>query len=182
MEIVLLERVPNLGQMGDVVKVRQGYARNFLLPRNKALRATKANLERFQQQKAQLEATNLERKKDAEALAPRLDGKVFVLLRQASEKGQLYGSVSARDISEAVTNQGVTINKGQVSLDVAIKTLGLHPVKVVLHADVLATITINIARSEAEAEMQAKGDAASSAPVEEENPYQEEYVEENPEA
>ncbi len=156
MEIILLERIEKLGQMGDVVKVRPGYARNFLLPQKKAMRATKQNMAHFENQRAELEAENLERRKDAEAVAEKLDGMGVVLIRQAGESGQLYGSVSARDIAEAVTEKGVTIARRQVSMDNVIKTLGMHPIKVVLHPEVTVSVTANVARSEDEAETQAK--------------------------
>lgn len=164
MEIILLERIEKLGQMGDLVKVRPGYARNFLLPRKKALRATKQNIAYFETQKAQLEATNLKRKQEAEAVAEKLDGLSVVLIRQAGESGQLYGSVTARDIAGAVVAAGFTIGRDQVRLDVAIKSLGLLDVRVVLHPEVSVKININIARSQDEAEMQAeRGGAVTQA-------------------
>ncbi len=158
MQVILLERVEKLGQMGDEVKVKDGFARNFLLPQKKALRATKANREYFTVQKAQLEATNLERKKDAEAVSTKLAGKTFVLLRQAGDRGQLYGSVSPRDIADVITAGGFTVSRTQVPLDKAIKNIGLVPVAVVLHPEVKVTVTINVARSEEEAERQARGE------------------------
>lgn len=158
MQVILLERVEKLGQMGDEVKVKDGFARNFLLPEKKALRATKANREYFATQKAQLEASNLERKKDAEAVAAKLGGKTFVLLRQAGDRGQLYGSVSPRDIADIITNGGFTVTRTQVPLDKAIKSIGLFPLFVVLHPEVRVSVTINVARSEEEAERQAKGE------------------------
>ena len=157
MEVVLLERVEKLGQMGDVVNVKDGYARNFLLPQSKALRATKDNLARFERERAQLEARNLERKSEAEAVAGRLDGQKFVLIRSASEAGSLYGSVTARDVSEAATEGGFTVERRQIVLDRPVKELGLHPIRVVLHPEVAAEITINVARSQEEAELQASG-------------------------
>jgi len=157
MELVLLQRVEHLGQMGDVVRVKDGYARNFLLPQGKALRATKANLARFEAERAQLEAQNLERKSEAEAVAAKLDGQQFVIIRSASEAGSLYGSVTVRDIAGAATEGGFTIGKGQVTLDRPVKELGLHPVRVVLHPEVIATIKVNVARSQEEAELQASG-------------------------
>ncbi len=157
MEVVLLQRVEKLGQMGDVVAVKDGYARNFLLPQGKALRATKANLARFETERAQLEAHNLELRKDAEAVAAKLDGQKFVLIRQASEAGSLYGSVTARDISEAATSGGFTIERRQVVLDRPVKELGLHPIRISLHPEVSATVSINVARSADEAELQAAG-------------------------
>ena len=158
MQVILLERVEKLGQMGDEVKVKDGFARNFLLPEKKALRATKANREFFAGQKAQLEASNLERKKDAEAIAGKLKGKTFVLLRQAGDRGQLYGSVSPRDISDVITAGGFTVSRTQVPLDKAIKSIGLFPLIVVLHPEVRVSVTINVARSEEEAERQARGE------------------------
>ncbi|HUB85169.1 MAG TPA: 50S ribosomal protein L9 [Rhizomicrobium sp.] len=158
MQVILLERVEKLGQMGDEVKVKDGFGRNYLLPQKKALRATKANREYFQTQKAQLEARNLENKKEAEKIAKQLDGKTFVLLRQAGDRGQLYGSVSPRDIADAIGAGGVTVNRTQVPLDKAIKNIGLVPVSVVLHPEVRVTITLNVARTEDEAERQAKGE------------------------
>jgi large subunit ribosomal protein L9 len=158
MQVILLERVEKLGQMGDEVKVKDGFARNFLLPKKKALRATKANREYFQSQKTQLEAHNLERKKDAEAVAKKLEGKSFVLLRQAGDRGQLYGSVSPRDIADVVSEGGFSIARTQVPLDKAIKTIGLFPIGVVLHPEVRVQVTINVARTEDEAERQARGE------------------------
>lgn len=156
MEVILLERIEKLGQMGDVVKVKPGYARNFLLPRRKALRANKDNMAVFETQRAQLEAENLQRKSDAEAVAEKLGGMSVKLIRQAGDTGQLYGSVTARDLAQAVIENGVTIERAQVAMDKAIKVLGLHPVKVRLHPEVSVEITANVARSEAEAERQAE--------------------------
>lgn len=156
MDVILLERVEKLGQMGQVVKVRPGFARNFLLPQKKALRATKANLAFFDKQKAQLEAANLERRKDAEQVAGKLDGMAVVITRQAGETGVLYGSVAARDVAEAVTAAGVTIERRQVSIDEPIKTLGLFKVRIVLHPEVSVFVTVNVARSQDEAELQAQ--------------------------
>jgi large subunit ribosomal protein L9 len=158
MQVILLERVEKLGQMGDEVKVKDGFARNFLLPQKKALRATKANREYFVGQKAQLEARNLEQKKEAEAVGKKLDGKSFVLIRQAGDRGQLYGSVSPRDIADIVTAGGISINRTQVPLDQAIKTIGLFTIGVRLHPEVRVKVTINVARSEDEAERQARGE------------------------
>jgi large subunit ribosomal protein L9 len=156
-EVILLERVEKLGQMGQVVKVRPGFARNFLLPQKKALRATKENLAFFEKQRTQLEAQNLHRKGEAEQVATKLDGVSVVVIRQAGESGQLYGSVTARDIADAVTQAGFTIGRGQVLLDKAIKTLGLYKQRVVLHPEVAVHVTVNVAQSAEEAEMQAKG-------------------------
>jgi large subunit ribosomal protein L9 len=158
MQVILLERVEKLGQMGDEVKVKDGFARNFLLPKKKALRATKANREYFQTQKAHLEAHNLDRKKDADAIAKKLGGKTFVLLRQAGDRGQLYGSVSPRDVADVVEKGGFTINRTQVNISTAIKSIGLFTIPVVLHPEVKVNITVNVARSEDEAERQARGE------------------------
>ncbi len=157
MDIVLLERVEKLGQMGDVVKVKDGYARNFLLPQRKALRATAANMKHFETERAQLEARNLEARTEAEAVAAKLDGESFVVIRQASEAGSLYGSVTARDAAEAATEGGFSVEKRQVVLDRPVKELGLHEMRVVLHPEVSAKITVNVARSEEEAGLQAAG-------------------------
>jgi large subunit ribosomal protein L9 len=155
-EVILLERVENLGQMGDVVRVRPGFARNYLLPRKKALRATEANRKRFEEQRTQLEAVNLQRRQEAEHVAPALQDLSVTLLRQAGETGQLFGSATTRDIADAIIAKGVTIARQQVQLDRPIKTLGLFPVKVVLHPEVSVTVTVNVARSEDEAEIQLK--------------------------
>ena len=154
MEIILLERVEKLGQMGDVVKVKPGYARNFLLPQGKALRANKANLEKFETEKSQREADNLARRSDAETEAGKMDGLAVSMVRAASEMGQLFGSVTSRDISEAVTEAGFTITRNQVIMEKSIKTLGLHETRVRLHPEVTVTVTVNVARSLDEAETQ----------------------------
>lgn len=164
MEVILLERVENLGQMGDVVKVRPGFARNYLLPQKKALRANDTNKKVFENQRADLEARNLERKKEAEAAAKRINGKAFVVIRQSSELGVLYGSVSTRDIAEAASADGVKIERSQVRLDKPLKSLGVFPVRVVLHPEVDAKIDVNIARSEDEAERQARGENVLARP------------------
>jgi large subunit ribosomal protein L9 len=156
MDIILLERVENLGQMGDLVKVKPGYARNFLLPTGKALRATKANMERFESERVQREADNLTRKSEAEGIAKKMQDLSVSLIRAASEMGQLYGSVTSRDIAEGVTAQGYSVSKNQVDLNTAIKTLGLMPVNVILHPEVSVEVTVNIARSKDEAEEQIK--------------------------
>ena len=155
MDVILLERVEKLGQMGDVVTVKPGFARNYLLPRKKALRATKNNLAVFEGQRTQLEAENLDRKTEAEKVAVKVDGLIVPVIRAAGESGQLYGSVTARDIAEAVIEAGVTISRQQVVLDRALKTLGLEKVRISLHAEVDATVIVNIARSSDEAEQQA---------------------------
>lgn len=154
MEVILLERVEKLGQMGEVVKVKDGYARNFLLPRKKALRATVANKAVFEKQRAQLEAQNLAKKGEAEKVAVKMQGLSVALLRQAGDSGQLFGSVSARDIAEAVTAAGFTLSRGQVSLTAPIKSIGVTAVTVVLHPEVTVEVKVNVARSEAEAEKQ----------------------------
>ncbi|MBG52761.1 MAG: 50S ribosomal protein L9 [Alphaproteobacteria bacterium] len=158
MEVVLLERIEKLGQMGDVVKVKDGYARNFLLPRGKALRANKENLARFEQDRAQLEARNLEAKKEAEAVEAKLNGYAIVVIRQAGDSGQLYGSVSPRDIAQGLTEGGFSVDRGQIILATPIKTLGLYDVTVRLHPEVAATIVVNVARTAEEAEAQARGE------------------------
>jgi large subunit ribosomal protein L9 len=156
MDVILLERVEKLGQIGDVVKVKPGYARNFLLPQKKALRATEANRARFEQQRHQIEANNLKRRQEAEAVSGKVEGMSVVLVRQAGETGQLFGSVSPRDIADAVSAKGITIERRQVVLDKPIKALGLFPVRVALHPEVIVTITANVAKSEEEAEVQLK--------------------------
>ncbi len=155
-EVILLERIERLGQMGDVVRVRPGFARNFLLPKKKALRATKANMAFFETQRAQLEAANLARKSDAEKVAGKIDGMSVVVVRQAGESGQLYGSVSSRDIADSLGAGKVTVERNQIVLDRPIKTVGLHKVRVRLHPEVSVTVTVNVARSPEEAETQSK--------------------------
>ena len=157
MQVILLERVAKLGQMGDVVDVKPGYARNFLLPQGKALTASAANVASFEAQKAQLEARNLETKKEAEELGERLAGQQFIVIRSASDAGALYGSVTPRDAAEAATAGGFSVDKKQVALAQPIKELGLHDVHVILHPEVDITIQLNVARSEEEAELQASG-------------------------
>ena len=164
MQIVLLERIPKLGQMGDIVSVKGGYARNFLLPQNKALRATKDNLARFEIQRVELEARDLARKKDAEAVKAKLDGDKFVIIRQSGATGQLYGSVAPRDIVQILADGDVKIARGQVKLN-PIKTLGMHTATLVLHPDVECNIVLNIARTEDEAERQAKGEVFTNIPT-----------------
>jgi large subunit ribosomal protein L9 len=157
MQVILLERVAKLGQMGDVVKVKQGFARNYLLPQGKALRASEANLKAFEVQKAQLEAHNLETRAEAQALASKLDGTSYVVIRSASDGGALYGSVTPRDIADAASAEGFTIDRRQIVLEQPIKTLGIHSVSVVLHPEVTAKINVNVARSVEEASLQASG-------------------------
>ncbi|MEM7225260.1 MAG: 50S ribosomal protein L9 [Pseudomonadota bacterium] len=154
-QVILLERIEKLGQMGDVVSVKPGYARNFLLPQRKALRATKDNISQFETQRVQLEAENLKRRDEAEAVAKSLEGMSVVLIRQAGDNGQLYGSVNSRDLALSIKEAGVTVDRKQVTLEKVIKVLGLHPVKVRLHPEVAVEVTANVARSEAEAEAQA---------------------------
>jgi len=170
MEIILLERIEKLGQMGDVVSVKDGYARNFLLPQNKALRSTRANRERFERERIQLEARNLERKQEAEALAEKIDGSAFLIVRQAGEGGQLYGSVSSRDIAEAVSESGTSIERRQVNLTAPIKAIGLQDIRITLHPEVSVTVTLNVARSPEEAERQARGEILTGAQDEFEEP------------
>ena len=157
MQVILLERVAKLGQMGDIVTVKDGYARNFLLPQKKALWASDANVAAFEADKAQLEANNLETKKEAEQLAEKLNGQQFVVIRQASDTGSLYGSVTTRDAAEAATADGFTVDRKQIALTAPIKELGLHKVIVRLHPEVDAEIEMNVARSTEEAELQAQG-------------------------
>ncbi len=165
-ELVLLQRVEKLGQMGDVVRVKPGFARNFLLPQKRALRATKSNLEKFEAQKAQLAADNLKRREEAERMAERMAGLTVVIIRQAGESGGLYGSVSSRDIAEAAAVGGLTVNRQQVVLRHPIKTLGLSKVHVVLHPEVQMDVTVNVARSTEEAEKQSRGEAVGRAAAE----------------
>ena len=155
MQVILLERIPKLGQMGDVVEVKPGYARNYLIPQGKALRATKEALEEFERRRKQLEAANLERRQEAEKVAAEIAGRSVVVLRQASESNHLYGSVSARDIAEAFTAAGVTLDRKQVRLEEPIKTIGIHRVTVALHPEVEVELVVNVARSEEEAAIQA---------------------------
>jgi large subunit ribosomal protein L9 len=162
MQVILLERIGRLGQMGDVVTVKDGFARNFLLPQGKALRATTANRERFERDRAQLEARNLELKSDAQGVSSKLDRQSFVVIRQAGDSGQLYGSVATRDIAAAVTEGGFSIERRQVMLDRPIKMIGLHVVRIALHAEVEPRITINVARSPDEAARQARGEDVSA--------------------
>ncbi len=163
MEVILLERISRLGQMGETVKVKDGFARNFLLPQGKALRANEANKKKFEGQRAQLEARNLERKSEAQKIADQLDGKSFVAVRSAGETGQLYGSVSTRDIADLLTAEGFTVSRNQVELNQPIKEIGLRNVAIALHPEVEVTVTLNIARSADEAERQAKGETLTTA-------------------
>lgn len=167
MQVILLERIGRLGQMGDVVTVKDGFARNFLLPQGKALRATKANRERFDKERAQLEARNLELKSEAGAVAEKLQGQSFIIIRQAGDSGQLYGSVTTRDISTAVSEGGFSIERRQVMLDRPIKSLGLHDVRIGLHAEVEPRVTINVARSPDEAARQARGEQVTGKAMDE---------------
>ena len=166
MQVILLERIGRLGQMGDVVTVKDGFARNFLLPQGKALRATEANRKRFERDRAQLEARDLELKSDAQGVSTKLDGKSFIVIRQAGESGQLYGSVSTRDIATAITEGGFSIERRQVMLDRPIKALGLHEVRIQLHAEVQPRVAINVARSADEAARQARGEDVTRAVTE----------------
>jgi large subunit ribosomal protein L9 len=163
MEVILLERIGRLGHMGDTVKVKDGYARNFLLPQGKALRANAANKAKFESQRATLEARNNERKATADAIASKVDGKTFVFVRSAGETGQLYGSVSARDVADLIAAEGHEINKNHVVLNTPIKTIGLHEIPLHLHGEVNAKVTINIARTVDEAERQAAGEKLDTA-------------------
>jgi large subunit ribosomal protein L9 len=163
MQVILLERVPKLGQMGETVKVRDGYARNFLLPQGKALRANEANKKRFEAERSTLEARNLERKGEAQAVADVLGGKSFIVVRSAGETGQLYGSVAARDVVEILAAEGFNVGRNQVDLNTPIKAIGLHTVILHLHAEVTIEVELNVARSAEEAERQAAGESLTSA-------------------
>ena len=158
MEVILLERIQRLGQMGEVVRVRDGYARNFLLPQGKALRANEANRKRFESERVQFEARDLERRQEAEGVAGKLEGQSFVIVRQAGETGQLYGSVTARDLAEAMEAGGFSVNRSQIALNTPLKTIGMHKVRIALHAEVSAHVNANVARSEDEAARQARGE------------------------
>lgn len=166
MQVILLERIEKLGQMGDIVTVRDGFARNFLVPQRKALRATKSNLAEFEHRRAHLEATNLERRRDAEAAASRVEGRSVTILRSAGEGGQLYGSVSARDVADAFGEDGVTLDRRQVRLDAPIKALGIYQVRVALHPEVDVQVSVNVARSQEEAEVQANPELAAARAAE----------------
>ena len=161
MQIILLQRIGRLGQIGDIVNVKDGYARNFLLPQKKALRATDENKKVFEGRRSQIEAENLAHKKDADGVASKLGGQSFILIRAAGDTGQLYGSVSTRDIATAITEGGFKVDRNQIELDKPIKALGLHQAKVQLHPEVVSTVTLNIARSQDEAEKQARGENVS---------------------
>ncbi|MGG6428641.1 50S ribosomal protein L9 [Acetobacter ghanensis] len=160
-EVILLQRVAHLGQMGDAVKVRPGYARNYLLPQGMAIRANEANRARFDRERAQLEAQNIKNREEAERLSERMEGLAVVLIRQAGDSGSLYGSVSTRDVAQSVSEAGFTISRQQVSLAHPIKSLGLYEVKVALHPEVVVSVIVNVARSQEEAERQARGEATS---------------------
>jgi large subunit ribosomal protein L9 len=163
MKVILLERVEGRGSIGDVVNVKDGFARNYLLPRHKALRANSANLQIFEGQRVEIEARNQKAREAASASGNKLDGTTYVMIRQAGEGGQLYGSVSGRDVADAVNTTGAQVDRSMVVLDKPIKTIGMHPVKIKLHAEVTVTVTINIARSEDEAVRQAKGEDVISS-------------------
>ena len=170
MEVILLERVEKLGLMGDVVNVKPGYARNYLLPKNKAISATEKNKEQFENKRNEYEATNLETKNEAENIGKKLDGNHVTMIRQAGENGNLYGSVSAKDVADGLVEIGYNVNRNQISLDRPIKTVGLHPIKVALHPEVMVTVTANVARSGDEAKLQEKtGEAIIAAESETEN-------------
>jgi large subunit ribosomal protein L9 len=163
MQVILLERIEKLGQMGDIVTVKDGFARNYLVPHGKALRATKANLSEFERRRVQLETTNLQRKEEATAAAGKIDGRSVVILRQAGEGGQLYGSVNARDVAVAFTADGVSVDRQQVRLASPIKTLGVHQVRIALHPEVDVTVAVNVARTAEEAQIQADPQLAAAA-------------------
>jgi large subunit ribosomal protein L9 len=167
MEVILLERIQRLGQMGDVVRVKDGFARNFLLPQGKALRANEANKKRFESERVQLEARNVERRQEAEAIAAKVNGRAFVVVRQAGETGQLYGSVTARDLAEVMEAGGFTVSRSQIALNQPIKTIGMHDVRIALHPEVDAHVTANIARSDDEAARQARGEDVTTGTAEE---------------
>lgn len=168
MKVILLERVEKLGAIGDTVSVKDGFARNFLLPRHKALRATAANLKIFEAQRDQIEARNAEARTQAERVGEKIDGQTYVVIRQAGDSGQLYGSVAARDVAEAIQADGGKVERNQVVLNTPIKTLGLHEVKVRLHAEVTVTVVVNVARSADEAERQARGENVIASQFDEE--------------
>jgi len=176
MEVILLERIEKLGQMGDVVNVKPGFARNFLLPREKALRATAANKKRFEGQRAQLETENLKLREEADAVAKKMEGLSVILTRQAGEAGHLYGSVNARDIAASISDAGFTVSRSQVNLAHPIKTLGLFDLTVSLHPEVATTVTANVARTAEEAETQAATGRAVTGENEDETPYEMEAV------
>lgn len=159
MDVILLERIGKLGNLGDIVQVKDGYARNFLLPQGKALRANKANKEKFEAERAAIEAANAEKAKAAGTDSEKLDGQSYILIRQAGESGQLYGSVSPRDIAEAASADGITVGRNHVELDAPIKTIGIYEVRIALHSEVEAKVTVNVARSHDEAEAQARGES-----------------------
>jgi large subunit ribosomal protein L9 len=172
MEVILLERIAKLGQMGDVVRVKDGYARNFLLPGGKALRATKENRAKFETMKSQLEARNLDLKSEADKVGKKLDGQNFVVLRQASDTGQLYGSVTARDLAAVIGEGGFTVNRNQIVLNTPIKTIGLHRVPIALHPDVEVTVMVSVARNTEEAERVARGEDVTARREEAEEPVE----------
>lgn len=174
MQVILLERVPKLGEMGEEVRVRDGFARNFLLPQGKALRANRENRAKFESQKADLAARNEERRTMAEALSKRVAGKTFVAIRQAGQTGQLYGSVSTRDIAEVLSQDGFKVERRQIDLNVPIKTIGLHEISLVLHPEVIVPVTINVARSTDEAERQAAGEDVLAPEVDDEEVFEDE--------
>ncbi|HVY03577.1 MAG TPA: 50S ribosomal protein L9 [Caulobacterales bacterium] len=178
MEVILLERVENLGGIGDVVKVRDGFARNYLLPRHKALRATEESRKKFEVQRADIEARNADARAKAEAEGAKLDGQTFVLLRQAGESGHLYGSVSARDVADVAAADKFTIERHAIVLDKPIKALGMHPLRVRLHPEVSVTITLNVARSQDEAERQARGENVIAAAAADERALADEQAKE----
>lgn len=168
MQIVLLERIAKLGQMGDIVNVKDGYARNFLLPQGKALRANKANLAQFENQRGQLEAQNLERKQEAESVKGKMDGTSVVVIRQSGDTGQLYGSVNTRDIAAALKENGFTVDRNQIILNAPIKSLGIYALSVVLHPEVTSSISVNVARTADEAERQARGEDVTAEVLDDE--------------
>ncbi|MBJ3776658.1 50S ribosomal protein L9 [Acuticoccus mangrovi] len=178
MQVILLERVPKLGEMGEEVRVRDGFARNFLLPQGKALRANRENRARFEAEKASLEVRNQERRAQAEAMSKRVAGKTFVAIRQAGQTGQLYGSVSTRDITEVLAGEGITIERRQVDMTMPIKSIGVHEIQLVLHPEVIVPVMINVARSNDEAERQAAGEDVLAPDLDDEDEDEEEFYDE----
>jgi len=178
MKVILLERVERLGALGEVVNVKDGFARNYLLPRSKALRANEANLKVFESQRKDIEARNAKNREGAEKASKTIDGQTYVIIRQAGESGQLYGSVSGRDVAEAVQAEGGQVDRSQVVLDKPIKTIGVHPVKVRLHAEVTITVNVNVARSKDEAERQARGENVLQSQFDEDRAMAQQQAEE----
>jgi large subunit ribosomal protein L9 len=178
MKVILLERVERLGALGDVVSVKDGFARNYLLPRSKALRANEANLKVFEAQRQDIEARNAKAREGAEKASKKVDGSSYVIIRQAGESGQLYGSVAGRDVADAIRAEGGQVDRSQVVLDKPIKTIGVHPVKVRLHPEVTVTVNVNVARSNDEAERQARGENVLTSQFDEDRAMAQQQAEE----